>query len=201
MGMGATLSFERSIIIPGKSTVRLPRRCNLRRRQGYERSQTYRYAWNSCCCGCAIGSLSHHGCSRWAEWSVRRTSASNSGIRHTGASAAVCVNRSICRQPGSPVLHAELLFHQREHVYAWRTSFLLAPGDRVREPDAPGRAVLCTGALAARIAGGSITLYTYDAVITTTTSTAYFILNDGMGLGGYTVSAKSPPNTANYRQT
>ena len=37
--------------------------------------------------------------------------------------------------------------------------------------------------------------------ISTTTSTAYFILNDGMGLGGYTVSAKSPPNTANYRQT
>ena len=59
-----------------------------------------------------------------------------------------------CRQPGSPVLHAELLFHQREHVYAWRTGFLLAPVDRVREPDAPGHPVLRTGALAARIAGG-----------------------------------------------
>jgi len=47
----------------------------------------------------------------------------------------------------------------------------------------------------------SITLYTYDSISTTTTSTAYFILNDGMGFGGYTVSAKSPPNTANYRQT
>jgi hypothetical protein len=31
----------------------------------------------------------------------------------------------------------------------------------------------------------SITLYTYDAVITTTTSTAYFILNDGKGNGGF----------------
>ncbi len=47
----------------------------------------------------------------------------------------------------------------------------------------------------------SITLYTYDSVITTTTSTAYFILNDGKGNGGYTLSAKSPPNTSDYRQT
>lgn len=47
----------------------------------------------------------------------------------------------------------------------------------------------------------SITLYTYDSVITTTTSTAYFILNDGKGNGGYTVSAKSPSNTSDYRQT
>lgn len=47
----------------------------------------------------------------------------------------------------------------------------------------------------------SITLYTYDSVITTTSSTAYFILNDGMGNGGYTVAADSPPNTSGYRQT
>lgn len=38
----------------------------------------------------------------------------------------------------------------------------------------------------------SITLYTYDSVITTTVSTAYCILNDGKGNGGYTVSAKLP---------
>lgn len=47
----------------------------------------------------------------------------------------------------------------------------------------------------------SITLYTYDSVITTTTSTAYFIVNDGKGSGGYTLSAKSPPNRIDYRQT
>jgi hypothetical protein len=47
----------------------------------------------------------------------------------------------------------------------------------------------------------SITLYTYDSAITTTVSTAYFILNDGKGSGGYSVSAKSPPNTSGYRQT
>lgn len=46
----------------------------------------------------------------------------------------------------------------------------------------------------------SITLYTYDSVITTTVSTAYFILNDGKGNGGYTVSANSPANTSGYRQ-
>lgn len=46
----------------------------------------------------------------------------------------------------------------------------------------------------------SITLYTYDPNVTTTVSTAYFILNDGKGNGGYTVSANSPPNTSGYRQ-
>lgn len=46
----------------------------------------------------------------------------------------------------------------------------------------------------------SITLYTYDAAVTTTVSTAYFILNDGKGFGGYTVSATSPPNVSGYRQ-
>ena len=38
-------------------------------------------------------------------------------------------------------------------------------------------------------------------MITTTTSTAYFILNDGKGNGGFSVSATSPPNTSGYRQT
>lgn len=47
----------------------------------------------------------------------------------------------------------------------------------------------------------SITLYTYDSAITTTVSTAYFILSDGKGLSGYTVSADSPSNTIDYRQT
>jgi hypothetical protein len=46
----------------------------------------------------------------------------------------------------------------------------------------------------------SITLYTYDTVVTTTISTAYFILNDGKGNGGYTMSADSPPNVSGYRQ-
>ncbi len=46
----------------------------------------------------------------------------------------------------------------------------------------------------------SITLYTYDSAITTTVSTAYFILNDGKGGGGYTVSASSLANTADYQQ-
>lgn len=45
----------------------------------------------------------------------------------------------------------------------------------------------------------SITLYTYDSAITTTVSTAYFILNDGKGSGGYTVSASSLPNTSGYQ--
>jgi hypothetical protein len=46
----------------------------------------------------------------------------------------------------------------------------------------------------------SITLYSYDSAITTTVSTAYFILSDGQGGGGYTVSASSQPNTAGYQQ-
>jgi hypothetical protein len=46
----------------------------------------------------------------------------------------------------------------------------------------------------------SITLYTYDTVITTTTSTAYFIFSDAKGLSAYTVSADSQPNTIDYRQ-
>lgn len=46
----------------------------------------------------------------------------------------------------------------------------------------------------------SITLYSFDTAITTTVSTAYFIMADGKGGGGYTVSADSPPNTAGYRQ-
>lgn len=46
----------------------------------------------------------------------------------------------------------------------------------------------------------SITLYTYNSVPTTTISTAYFILNDGKGSGGSTVSADSRPNVVNYQQ-
>lgn len=46
----------------------------------------------------------------------------------------------------------------------------------------------------------SITLYSYDSAITTTVSTAYFIVNDGKGSGGYTVSASSLPNTSGYQQ-
>ncbi|MCX7792720.1 MAG: hypothetical protein N2378_18960 [Chloroflexaceae bacterium] len=47
----------------------------------------------------------------------------------------------------------------------------------------------------------SITLYTYDSAVTTSTSTAYFIFSDGKGISAYTLSAKSPPNTSDYRQT
>jgi hypothetical protein len=36
----------------------------------------------------------------------------------------------------------------------------------------------------------SITLYTYDTAVGAT-STAYFLLGDGMGLSGYTVSAQA----------
>lgn len=46
----------------------------------------------------------------------------------------------------------------------------------------------------------SITLYTNDTAITTTISTAYFILNNGQGGGGYTLSASSRPNTLGYQQ-
>ena len=46
----------------------------------------------------------------------------------------------------------------------------------------------------------SITLYTFDSAITTTVSSAYFILSDGKGLAGYSVFASSQPNTANYQQ-
>ncbi|MCC7357836.1 MAG: hypothetical protein IT317_00060 [Anaerolineales bacterium] len=47
----------------------------------------------------------------------------------------------------------------------------------------------------------SITLYTYDSVLTSTVSTAYFLINDGQGNGGYTVSASGLPNTTGYQQT
>lgn len=47
----------------------------------------------------------------------------------------------------------------------------------------------------------SITLYTYDAAVTNSTSTAYFIFSDGKGISAYTLSAKSPPNRSDYRQT
>lgn len=46
----------------------------------------------------------------------------------------------------------------------------------------------------------SITAYTYNNVSDATISTAYFIVNDGLGGGGYTVSAASQPNTIGYQQ-
>ncbi len=46
----------------------------------------------------------------------------------------------------------------------------------------------------------SITLFTYDSAVTTTVSAAYFIVSDGKGSSGYTVSASSLPNTAGYQQ-
>ncbi len=46
----------------------------------------------------------------------------------------------------------------------------------------------------------SITLYSYDSAITTTVSSAFFIVNDGKGGGGYTVSANSQANVAGYQQ-
>jgi hypothetical protein len=46
----------------------------------------------------------------------------------------------------------------------------------------------------------TITLYTYDNVLTTTVSTAYFIASDGKGTGGYWLSANSQPNVAGYQQ-
>ncbi len=45
----------------------------------------------------------------------------------------------------------------------------------------------------------SITLYTYDSAMAATVSNAWFILNDGKGVGGYTVSASSLPNTSGYQ--
>ena len=46
----------------------------------------------------------------------------------------------------------------------------------------------------------SITAYTYNNVSDATTSTAYFIINNGADSGGYTVSASSLPNTIGYQQ-
>lgn len=46
----------------------------------------------------------------------------------------------------------------------------------------------------------TITLFTYDSVLTTTTSTAQFLINDGQGFGGYTLSASSRPNVVGHQQ-
>lgn len=46
----------------------------------------------------------------------------------------------------------------------------------------------------------SITAYTWNNVSDATTSTAYFIMNDGIGSGGYSVSAISAANTIGYQQ-
>jgi hypothetical protein len=45
----------------------------------------------------------------------------------------------------------------------------------------------------------SVTVYTFDSAITTTIGTAYFILNNGQGADGYTLSAASAPNTSGYQ--
>jgi hypothetical protein len=46
----------------------------------------------------------------------------------------------------------------------------------------------------------SITLYTYNSVVTTTVSTAYFDLSDGKGLAAWTVSASSQVSPSCYQQ-
>lgn len=46
----------------------------------------------------------------------------------------------------------------------------------------------------------SITLYTYNNASDATTSSAYFLVNDGMGFNAYTVSADSQPFTTDYQQ-
>ncbi len=46
----------------------------------------------------------------------------------------------------------------------------------------------------------SITAYTWNNAADAATSTAYFIISDGKGSGGYTVSAASQPNTTGYQQ-
>ncbi len=46
----------------------------------------------------------------------------------------------------------------------------------------------------------TVTLFSYDSVMTQVTSTASFIVNDGKGFFGYTVSASSRPNIATYQQ-
>ncbi len=46
----------------------------------------------------------------------------------------------------------------------------------------------------------SITLYSYDSAMSNTTGTAYFLAMDGMGNGGYYLSASSLPNTVGYQQ-
>jgi len=46
----------------------------------------------------------------------------------------------------------------------------------------------------------SITLFTLNTESTSAKSRAYFVLDDGKGNGGYTVSAESLPNTTGYQQ-
>lgn len=46
----------------------------------------------------------------------------------------------------------------------------------------------------------SITLYTYNNEVSSTTSSALFLLSDGKGLNSYTHSADSQPNIVNYQQ-
>jgi hypothetical protein len=46
----------------------------------------------------------------------------------------------------------------------------------------------------------SVTLYTYNTASDATTSSAYFVVNDGMGFNASTVSADSQPYTIGYQQ-
>lgn len=46
----------------------------------------------------------------------------------------------------------------------------------------------------------SVTLYTYNNASDAATSSAYFLVNDGMGFNAYTVSADSQPYTTGYQQ-
>lgn len=46
----------------------------------------------------------------------------------------------------------------------------------------------------------SITAYTWNSASDAATSKATFILNDGAGAGGWTVSAQSAPNTSGYQK-
>jgi hypothetical protein len=46
----------------------------------------------------------------------------------------------------------------------------------------------------------SITLFSYNQDVTTTISTAYFIVSDGKGNGGYIFHAVSPANLTGYQQ-
>lgn len=46
----------------------------------------------------------------------------------------------------------------------------------------------------------SLTLFSHDPAITTTTSMAYFHANDGQGSADYLLSASSQPNSAGYQQ-
>ena len=45
----------------------------------------------------------------------------------------------------------------------------------------------------------SVTLYTYEAIITTTVSTAYFVTNNGLGFAQFPLSVSSAKNTSGFQ--